>query len=231
MRRPSPDYRQKGKPKGETTMNRREMFAALAATAVAGDVLAFAEANPQTAPAAAPAPAAPPAETPVMGSKVFDWNAMVDKPTRPVRCGLFAARRRRRWKSRDPHLDAEPGADVASAAQAPERRADYRAAGHGGDAFERGVDSGGAGERDLQRIEPAAWIQECGNGAGDLSRGEREDGSDAAGEDGVCGGIGQGPSERAGAVIWRGSRAVPPRHPAERTWPLCGMRYDYVDRF
>ena len=47
-------------------MNRREMFAALAATAVAGDALAFAD----TTPAAAP----------VMGSKVFDWNSLVDKP-------------------------------------------------------------------------------------------------------------------------------------------------------
>jgi quercetin dioxygenase-like cupin family protein len=67
-------------------MNRREMFAALAATAVAGDVLAFAEANPQAAPAAAPdgapAPAAAPAAASVMGSKVFDWNAMVDKPNK-----------------------------------------------------------------------------------------------------------------------------------------------------
>jgi XRE family transcriptional regulator, regulator of sulfur utilization len=69
-------------------MNRREMFAALAATAVAGDVLAFAEANPQAtpasvpaaAPAGAPAPAAAPAA--VMGSRVFDWNAMVDKPNK-----------------------------------------------------------------------------------------------------------------------------------------------------
>lgn len=43
-------------------MNRRELFAALAATAVAGDALAF-------------------AETPgVMGSTVFDWNAMTEKP-------------------------------------------------------------------------------------------------------------------------------------------------------
>jgi quercetin dioxygenase-like cupin family protein len=65
------------------------MFAALAATAVAGDVLAFAEANPQTVPAAAPAAtpaaAAPGAQvmgSPVMGSKVFDWNAMVDKPNK-----------------------------------------------------------------------------------------------------------------------------------------------------
>jgi XRE family transcriptional regulator, regulator of sulfur utilization len=72
-------------------MNRREMFAALAATAVAGDVLASAEAKPQAAPAAVPTPAAAPAPTPaaenvmgspVMGSKVFDWNAMVDKPTK-----------------------------------------------------------------------------------------------------------------------------------------------------
>jgi len=65
-------------------MNRREMFAALAATAVAGNVLAFAEANPQGSPAAAsaavPAAASPGAQ--VMGSKVFDWNAMVDKPNK-----------------------------------------------------------------------------------------------------------------------------------------------------
>jgi quercetin dioxygenase-like cupin family protein len=47
-------------------MNRRELFAALAATAVAGDALAFADTTP--------------AATPVMGSKVFDWNLMVDKP-------------------------------------------------------------------------------------------------------------------------------------------------------
>ncbi len=67
-------------------MNRREMFAALAAAAVAGDVLAFAEANPQAAPAGAPAPAAAAAPavmgSPIMGSKVFDWNAMVDRPTK-----------------------------------------------------------------------------------------------------------------------------------------------------
>ena len=67
-------------------MNRREMFAALAAAAVAGEVLAFAEANPQVTPAAAPAGApAPAAAAPgaqVMGSKVFDWNAMVDKPNK-----------------------------------------------------------------------------------------------------------------------------------------------------
>jgi len=58
------------------------MFAALAATAVAGDVLAFAEANPQAAPAAAPAPTTAPVAASVMGSKVFDWNAMVDKPNK-----------------------------------------------------------------------------------------------------------------------------------------------------
>ncbi len=69
-------------------MNRREMFAALAATAVAGDVLAFAQNSPGTTPAAAPpadttpAPAAAPAAASVMGSKVFDWNAMVDKPNK-----------------------------------------------------------------------------------------------------------------------------------------------------
>jgi hypothetical protein len=72
-------------------MNRREMFAALAATAVAGEMLAFAEADPQAAPSAtpagAPAPAAAPAAagvmgSPVMGSRVFDWNAMVDKPNK-----------------------------------------------------------------------------------------------------------------------------------------------------
>jgi quercetin dioxygenase-like cupin family protein len=43
-------------------MNRRELFAALAATAVAGDALALAE--PAT----------------VMGSHVFDWSLLVDKP-------------------------------------------------------------------------------------------------------------------------------------------------------
>lgn len=46
----------------ENAMNRRELFAALAVTAVAGDALAF-------------------ADTPaVMGSKVFDWNALTDTP-------------------------------------------------------------------------------------------------------------------------------------------------------
>jgi len=44
-------------------MNRRELFAALAATAVAGNAPAFAD----------PAP--------VMRSKVFDWNSLTDKPT------------------------------------------------------------------------------------------------------------------------------------------------------
>jgi quercetin dioxygenase-like cupin family protein len=43
-------------------MNRRELFAALAATAVAGDALAFAD----------------PAH--VMGSHVFNWNSLTDKP-------------------------------------------------------------------------------------------------------------------------------------------------------
>ena len=43
-------------------MNRRELFAALAATAVAGDALA--QAQPTT----------------VMGSHVFDWNSLVDVP-------------------------------------------------------------------------------------------------------------------------------------------------------
>ena len=64
-------------------MNRREMFAALAATAVAGDVLAFAQNSPGTTPAAAPPADTTPAAAPaVMGSKVFDWNAMVDKPNK-----------------------------------------------------------------------------------------------------------------------------------------------------
>lgn len=61
--------------KGKTTMNRRELFAALAATAVAGEALALGQSSPSATPAAAPA-----AAEPVMGSKVFDWNAMVAKP-------------------------------------------------------------------------------------------------------------------------------------------------------
>lgn len=60
-------------------MNRRELFAALAATAVAGEALAFAQNSPATTPAAAP-PADTTSTTPVMGSTVFDWNKMVDKP-------------------------------------------------------------------------------------------------------------------------------------------------------
>jgi XRE family transcriptional regulator, regulator of sulfur utilization len=48
--------------KRKIEMNRRELFAALAATAVMGDALALAE----------PAP--------VMGSKVFDWNSLTDVP-------------------------------------------------------------------------------------------------------------------------------------------------------
>lgn len=47
-------------------MNRRELLAVLAATAVAGDKLALAE--------------QPKSTLPVMGSRVFDWNALVDKP-------------------------------------------------------------------------------------------------------------------------------------------------------
>ena len=43
-------------------MNRRELFAALAATAVVGEGLAHADAAQ------------------VMGSHVFDWKDMVDKP-------------------------------------------------------------------------------------------------------------------------------------------------------
>jgi len=56
-------------------MNRRELFAALAATAVAGEALAFAQSSPGTTLAATPS-----AAEPVMGSKVFDWDKMVDKP-------------------------------------------------------------------------------------------------------------------------------------------------------
>ena len=47
-------------------MNRRELLATLAAAAVAGEALAIAE-QPSN-------PAA------VMGSRVFDWNSLVDKP-------------------------------------------------------------------------------------------------------------------------------------------------------
>jgi quercetin dioxygenase-like cupin family protein len=62
-------------------MNRRELFAALAATAVAGEALAFAQNSPGTTPTAAPPADTTPA-TPVMGSTVFDWNKMVDKPNK-----------------------------------------------------------------------------------------------------------------------------------------------------
>lgn len=47
-------------------MNRRELFAALAAAAVAGEAIALAE--------------KPSNQQPTMGSRVFDWNALVDKP-------------------------------------------------------------------------------------------------------------------------------------------------------
>lgn len=47
-------------------MNRRELFAALAATAVVGDALAVAGQSQNAAS--------------VMGSHVFDWNSFVDKP-------------------------------------------------------------------------------------------------------------------------------------------------------
>ena len=47
-------------------MNRREILTALAASAIAGDAL--------TAAGQAQTPAA------VMGSRVFDWNSLVDKP-------------------------------------------------------------------------------------------------------------------------------------------------------
>ena len=47
-------------------MNRRELFAAMAATAVVGDAFALGEQSPNT--------------TPVMGSRVFDWNSVPDKP-------------------------------------------------------------------------------------------------------------------------------------------------------
>jgi XRE family transcriptional regulator, regulator of sulfur utilization len=50
----------------ERMMNRRELFAAIAAAALAGDALVFAE--------------QPPSRPTVMGSRVFDWNSLVDKP-------------------------------------------------------------------------------------------------------------------------------------------------------
>jgi XRE family transcriptional regulator, regulator of sulfur utilization len=58
-------------------MNRRELFAALAATAVAGDALALADPAPVDPTLFSPAPDEPAG---VMGSKVFDWKDMVDKP-------------------------------------------------------------------------------------------------------------------------------------------------------
>jgi hypothetical protein len=48
--------------KRKDNMNRRELLAALAATAVVGETQAHAD------------------STGVMGSKVFDWKDMVDKP-------------------------------------------------------------------------------------------------------------------------------------------------------
>jgi XRE family transcriptional regulator, regulator of sulfur utilization len=48
-------------------MNRRELLAALTATAFVGDAPAHAEQSPATAT--------------VMGSHVFDWNSLVDKPS------------------------------------------------------------------------------------------------------------------------------------------------------
>jgi quercetin dioxygenase-like cupin family protein len=51
--------------KGET-MNRREIFTALAATAIAGDALTVAGQSKSPLP--------------VMGSHVFDWNSLVDTP-------------------------------------------------------------------------------------------------------------------------------------------------------
>lgn len=47
-------------------MNRRDLFAALAAAAVASDNLALGE--------------QPKSTTPVMGSRVFDWDSFVNKP-------------------------------------------------------------------------------------------------------------------------------------------------------
>ncbi|HVN93836.1 MAG TPA: cupin domain-containing protein [Terracidiphilus sp.] len=56
-------------------MNRRELFAALAATVVAGEMPVLAQTN-------SGAEAAPQSPTgPVMGSTVWAWNAMVAKPT------------------------------------------------------------------------------------------------------------------------------------------------------
>jgi XRE family transcriptional regulator, regulator of sulfur utilization len=52
--------------KKEDEMNRRELVAALAATAVAGEGLAQAGQTSNTAT--------------VMGSHVFDWNSLADKP-------------------------------------------------------------------------------------------------------------------------------------------------------
>ena len=60
-------------------MNRRELFAAFAATAVAGQLPALAQTNPAPATSGG-APAAEATGEPVMGSKVWDWNAMVAKP-------------------------------------------------------------------------------------------------------------------------------------------------------
>jgi len=171
-------------------MNRREMFAALAATAVAGDVLAFAQNSPGTTPAAAPA-----APSTVMGSKVFDWNAMVDKPSKTGSVRTVCSTPTATLENLEIHISTlNPGHVAASSAQAPQRGADHLAAGHGGDAFERRVDPRGAGIDHLQRVEPGARFQECGDGAGDLSRGEREDGRDTGGIDGRGWGMRQGPS-------------------------------------
>ena len=154
-------------------MNRRELFAALAATAVAGDALAFADTTPGSSP--------------VMGSKVFDWNSLVDKPTATGSVRTVCNTPTATLENLEIHISTlNPGLMSHPPHKHPNEELDYCPARHGGDAVKRRVDPRGAGIGDLQRIEPAARIQERGHRAGDLSRGELQDGCDAAGKDGVC---------------------------------------------
>ncbi len=168
-------------------MNRRELFAALAATAVAGDALALAGQSPNTAPKTAP----------VMGSKVFDWNSIAEKPTPYGTVRSFCSAPTATLENLELHVTTlNPGMSPHAPHKHPNEELIIIRQGKVETLSNGEWIRVGAGIGDFQRVEPTPRVQERGNGAGDLSRGEREDRSDAGGVEAASQQVGEPASQR-----------------------------------
>ena len=149
-------------------MNRRELFVALAATAVAGEGLAAAE----------------PAN--VMGSHVFDWNSLTDMPNEHGSTRTVCSTPTATLENLEIHVSTlKPGMSPHPPHKHPNEELIIIRQGTVETLSNGAWIRVGPGSVDLQRIEPTAWIQERGHGGCDLSRSEREDGEDAGGRHGV----------------------------------------------